>query len=115
MSPWRLREIANETRFRSANEAIESACDTAGHQALETYICECSDAACTAPIMLSRDEYEKVRGFATHFAIALDHENPEIDALLIEYERYATVAKLPGVPARFAQDTDPRRREVAPA
>lgn len=112
MSHWHLQEIANETHFRSANEAIESACDAAGHQAQETYICECSDSTCTAPITLTRDEYESVRGFATHFAIALDHENPEIDTLLVEYERYATVAKLPGVAARFAQDTDPRRQEV---
>lgn len=109
MNAWRVREMATQARVREANEAIEEARDSAGHRPLEVYICECSDPACTAAVRLSRGEYEGVRAFPTHFLVALDHEDPEVDTVLIEFDRYSTIAKLPGVAARYALDTDPRR------
>jgi hypothetical protein len=42
------------------------------------------------------------------FAIALDHENPELDLLIAEHEGFAVVRKLPGFPARMATASDPR-------
>jgi hypothetical protein len=46
---------------------------------MSTYLCECGDERCTAPIRLTRVEYEAVRAYPTRFALALNHENPEID------------------------------------
>ena len=76
---------------------------------LESYLCECSDAACTEPIRLLWEEYEEVRAVPVRFAVALNHENPEIDLVVSENERYAIVDKFFGLGRRIARDTYPRR------
>ena len=75
---------------------------------MDTYLCECSDATCTDPIELTRAEYEAVRSMPVRFAIAVDHENPELDQLVLEFPRYAGVDKVLGEPARIAPSTNPR-------
>jgi hypothetical protein len=59
--------------------------------------------------MLTREEYEAVRTDGTRFAIALDHENPEIDRVVSEHRRYAVVENVQEQPRRMARDTNPRR------
>lgn len=110
MSDWKDQEVRNETRSRERNEWIEV---TRGDvpddvTATETYACECGDASCSEQINLTRPEYEAVRGFATRFAIAVDHENPEIDQVVSEGGRYAVVQKIAGRPARIARQTSIR-------
>jgi hypothetical protein len=51
---------------------------------------------CSEPIGLTRSEYEAVRAVPVRFAIALNHENPEIDRVLFENQRFATVEKFLG-------------------
>ena len=75
----------------------------------ETYVCECGDATCVERIRLTRPEYEAVRAYSTRFAIAIDHENPEIDQLVAEGGGYSVVQKIAGRPARIARQTDHRR------
>ena len=50
-----------------------------------------------------------MRAVPVRFAIALDHENPEIDRVLFENRRFATVEKFFGAGARIARSSDPRR------
>jgi hypothetical protein len=111
MADWREQEAANETIFRDMNEWTED--ETDGRlgidRPMDTYLCECSDKGCTEAINLTRNEYEDVRSVPTHFAIALNHENPEIDLVMSENQRFATVEKLVGVGARIARATNPRR------
>jgi hypothetical protein len=111
MSEYLEQEAENETIFRDMNEWTQEAND-AGDRAgrsMEIYLCECSDRRCTEPISLTRAEYEVVRAVPVRFAIALNHENPEIDKVLFENERFATVEKFYGAGARIARATDPRR------
>lgn len=110
-SDWKEQEATNQTIFREINEWTEE-----GNDALlglgpriDTYLCECSDRSCSEPIRLTRLEYESIRAESVRFAIALNHENPEIDRVVVENERFATVDKFHGVPARIARQTDPRR------
>jgi hypothetical protein len=104
------RQARNETFFRVVNELTEDANDARGSidRLYDEYVCECSNRGCRDPIRLTRKEYEAVRSVPTWFAIALHHENPEIDQVLGENERFATVEKLPGVGERIARATDPR-------
>jgi hypothetical protein len=74
----------------------------------DVYVCECGDASCVERIRLTRPEYEAVRDYPTRFAIAADHENPEIDQLVTECGRYSVVQKIAGRPARIARQTDQR-------
>jgi hypothetical protein len=80
-------------------------------RAMDIYLCECGDAKCSAPIRLTRAEYEGIRDYAIRFALALGHENPEIDAVIAETERCATIEKSFGAPARIARASDPVARE----
>lgn len=110
MLDWREQEATNETVFRAMNEWSRDANDAspAGLR-IDTYLCECSDRRCTEPIGLSGSEYEAVRAVPVRFAIALNHENPEIDRVLVENPRFATVEKFYGAGAKIARNTDPRR------
>ena len=111
MLDYRDQDARNQTVFREMNEWTSEA-----NQAPATrgrprylYLCECSDRHCTEPISLSSAEYEGIRGEATRFAIAHNHENPEIDRVVVETEHFTTVEKFYGSPAQIARDTDPRR------
>ena len=115
MLDWRDQEATNETVFRAMNEWSKDANDDyPGIDHINTYLCECSDRRCTEPISLTRPEYEAVRAVPVRFAIALNHENPEIDLVLFENTRYATVEKFHGAGAKIARSTDPRRRSETP-
>lgn len=111
MPDWREEQAITETIFREMNEWTKEADDVrlGVNRPMGSYLCECSDRRCTDPIRMTRTEYETVRSEGDRFAIALNHENPEIDVVVTENERYATVAKCFGVAARIARARDPRR------
>lgn len=111
MKDWRVQEVRNEASLRDRNEWIEDIRVEIGEESgTEVYVCECGDPLCRARISLTRLEYEDVRGYSTRFAIAVDHENPEIDQLVSEGGRYAVVQKIAGMPARIARERDLRQR-----
>jgi hypothetical protein len=113
MADWKAQEATNQTIFREMNEWTMEESDADASQGTErtmaTYLCECGDERCTTPIRLTRVEYEAVRAYPTRFALALNHENPEIDSLVMENERFATIEKSFGDAARIARATNPRR------
>lgn len=108
MSDWREQEVVNETRSREINEWIDESNESSAGVA-DPFVCECSDAACASTITLTHLEYEAVRSDGTHFAIATNHEAPELDVLVSQHVGFAIVRKLPGMPARLAIASDPRR------
>jgi len=113
VNDWRDQEVRNETRSRDRNEWIEGIRGEMGKEGpTEMYVCECGDATCVERIRLTRPEYEAVRDYSTRFAIAVDHENPEIDQLVAECRGYSVVQKIAGRPARIARQTDQRHRVV---
>jgi hypothetical protein len=65
-------------------------------------------ARCSDPIDMTRSEYEVVRSVPVRFAIALNHENPEIDRVVFENPWFATVEKFYGAGSRIARASDPR-------
>ena len=106
---WRKAEGRRQVRSRGTNEWIEGATDSFGaDEPLAVYLCECGDPDCEGHISLTRAEYEAVRRHGARFAIALDHENPEVERVVVETERYAVIEKLPGPRAEYAHVTDPR-------
>jgi hypothetical protein len=111
MSDWREQEATNETVFREMNEWSEEESDARYgiDRSMDHYLCECSDRRCTQSISLTRTEYEAIRAVPVRFAIALNHENPEIDRVLRENKRFATVEKFYGSGAKIARATNPRR------
>lgn len=114
VNDWREQEVLNESRSRDRNEWIAQTRGAVAldHETEELFVCECSDPACRARITLTRIEYEAVRGYPTRFAIATDHENPEVDQLVSEGGRFTVVQKIAGTPARIARETDHRHRDA---
>ena len=107
---WRERAVRNEVRSRERNEWIESASNGfLGHRPIEDYRCECSDGSCVSLLALTRREYDAVRADATHFAIALDHENPAIDRVVRRNDRFVVVETFLETHKRLVLRTDPRR------
>jgi hypothetical protein len=101
---------ANETIFRDLNEWSAQANDSrASDGGVHTYLCECSDERCNAPIGLTYTEYEAVRSFPVRFAIAVNHENPELDSVVGEHARFAVVEKIGSRALALARATNPRR------
>lgn len=112
MPNYQDQQVVNETIFREMNEWTKDGQvprDEHSADGMDAYLCECSDARCTDPIQLTRPEYESIRSIPIRFAIALNHENPEVDRVVVENLRFATVEKLLGRGVRIARDTDPRR------
>jgi hypothetical protein len=114
MSDWREQEVGNETSSREINEWIDESSPGADSGGTYPYVCECSDGACKSTIALTHAEYEEVRAYGTHFAIARDHESPDLDLMVSERARFTIVRKLPGLPARLANASDPRRSNAGP-
>ena len=107
---WREDAVTYELRSRDRNEWIEHANDEFGDDnPADNYVCECSFPGCPSLLKLTREEYEGVRAVGTHFAIALDHENPEIDRLISENPRFAVVEKFLADGRRMSLQSDPRR------
>jgi hypothetical protein len=109
MVSWREREAWNEARFRDQNEWIDRTSESFGAEtATDTFVCECGDGDCVQPIELTRTEYASIRSVSTHFAVALDHENPECEQVISECSRFAVIDKIEGWGLRIARATDPR-------
>jgi hypothetical protein len=110
MPDWLVQEVMNEVKTRTRNEWIEETNDSYGAvAAVDDYACECSDALCTATISMTRVEYEAVRRDGTHFAIAINHENPLVDRVVSETERrFAIVQKCFPPGRRIANESNPR-------
>jgi hypothetical protein len=110
MASWRERESETQARSREDNESTARACASAdAYGWMSTFRCECGDETCTCPIRLTLGEYEAVRAYATRFAIARNHENPEIEQLIEEHERFAVVETVSGEAAKLARRSYPRQ------
>jgi hypothetical protein len=106
---WRTHEIENEILRRTRNEWIEQTSDSFGaNHVEEAYICECGDPDCSDNVSMTRVEYEAVRSVGSHFVIAVDHENPESERVILENRRFTVVEKMMAA-GRMSQKTNPRR------
>jgi hypothetical protein len=110
VSSWRDRESETQARSREENESTARA---RGSPTIDggtsAFRCECGDEACTRAIRLTAAEYESVRAYATHFAIARNHENPESEQLIEEQERFAVVAAVSAEAVKLARRSYPRQ------
>jgi len=111
VASWRARESAKQARCREQNEStaqVRTAASADGGEG--SFRCECGDARCSCAIRLTLSEYEGVREYATHFAVARNHENPESEEVIQENARFAVVEILTGEATKLARRSDPRQR-----
>ena len=92
-------------RSRVANESTARAKSSAPAGRLGSFRCECGDRNCSCAILLTLSEYEEVRAYDTHFAVAHNHENPEREGLIEEHEHFTVVETESGEALKRARRT----------
>jgi hypothetical protein len=98
----------NEALFREVNERIEAISQTVPpEEKLVEFLCECDNKDCAGKISATRSEYEAVRGIATLFIVLPGHEDPEIENVVQQNDRFLAVEKQ-GRAAHEAEESDPR-------
>jgi hypothetical protein len=108
---WALKLAMNESAFRASNERLRRA--AASHRFEERqgvpFLCECADPGCREIVMLSLEQYEKVRAHPSRFLLVAGHEDAEAELeRIVEAERgYAIVEKV-GTAGREAARLNPR-------
>jgi hypothetical protein len=74
------------------------------------FICECGDPLCTEPVTVTLELYEHVRAEPRRYLIAVNHEDPEAETVVVSGVDHAVVETLAGGSSKMAETTDPRRR-----
>jgi hypothetical protein len=109
MDGWREREARRRTGIRERNEWIQVANEQLGsHAEVDGYVCECGAPGCLARVALTVPEYEAVRVGGAQFLVATDHQDPEIEAVVMEDDRFVVVRVLVPSLARIVRESDPR-------
>jgi hypothetical protein len=98
----------NEALFREVNERIEDVGTTLlpDDQPME-FLCECDDRDCVEKVSATRAEYEAIRAVATQFVVLAGHEDPGVEHVVQQTDRFLVVEK-EGEAAHEAQEDDPR-------
>jgi hypothetical protein len=99
----------NDSIFRDANERIERAAKQYPEVERAPFICECADLSCREVVLLTLEEYTRVRSRPTHFVVAPGHEEVATGAVEVveRGERYVVTKKI-GKAGAVATDLDPR-------
>jgi hypothetical protein len=105
---WRCREAKEQARRRDTNESIERSIQSTGRGSANMFFCECGDSHCDRTVCVTLQEYESVRERPNRFLIVLNHENPEVECVISESQRFAVIETLAGEASRVALRTDPR-------
>jgi hypothetical protein len=71
------------------------------------FLCECDDPDCVEKVSATRAEYEAIRAVATQFVVLPGHEDPDIEHVVQQTERFLVVEK-EGQAAHEAGESDPR-------
>lgn len=81
-SEKQAREAAMEQlRFRGANDRLRRIVTSYRFEAEDRvpFICECADASCFESLMLSLEEYDRVRAHPSWFLLAAGHEDEDAE------------------------------------
>ena len=112
-STWHMDEATEQARRRDTNESIEASIQTTGRCSADMFFCECGDPRCDRTVCVTVQEYESVRERPNRFLIMVNHENPEVECVISETERFAVIETLIGEASKVACRTDPRSRARA--
>jgi hypothetical protein len=91
------RQARNEDLLRAVNDQIAELGGQAGWAAPEqqfTFQCECGrPSGCEERLLMTLEEYERVRGQRDRFAVVPGHETGEIEHVVEQADRYVIVDK----------------------
>lgn len=94
--------------FREVNERIAEIAGRWEWEDKQGFLCECARSACTRSVLLTRAEYESVRGGSSRFFMSPGHEQAHQERVVGRREGFVIVEKV-GVFQQEADLDDPRR------
>jgi hypothetical protein len=99
------RKGENEILYREVNERVRELHDDLGpgDAALIQFVCECARIDCAERIDLTTEEYQYLRDDDRRFGICHGHEDPSIEHVVAQNERFTTVEKDEGGSAEIAR------------
>jgi hypothetical protein len=102
------RIARTESLFRDVNERIAESAHRFDSESA-SFVCECSDQACTERVDASLDEYERVRSDGTHFLLRPGHEDTRVERV-VEHRgsRMTIVEKVHAAIAETVRRLNPR-------
>ena len=107
MNKHEERIARTEALFRAVNERIaETARRFDSDDA--SFVCECSDEACTERVDASLVDYEQARTHGTHFLVRPGHEDTRVERVVERRGTIAIVEKFNHAIARAVRRLDPR-------
>ena len=87
------RKAANEAVFRVANDDIQKrARELELTENRVPFLCECSEESCKEIVLLSADDYERIRSLKDHFFLSPGHENGS-EIVVERHDGYWLVSK----------------------
>jgi hypothetical protein len=105
------RIAKTEALFRNVNEGIAEASERFESDEAE-FLCECGDPDCAERIEVSLEEYEQVRGQATHFVVRPGHVKGPLEKVVRRRRGYSVIEKVDCVVAGIARRLNPRAESV---
>jgi hypothetical protein len=110
------RAAENQSLYRSINESVNDLNQTFAEVTVTPFsgewICECADTHCMLRIKATLQEYETVRANGRTFLVCPGHVYPEVERVVAENDRFATVEKLSDA-GQIAESLDPRHMDDA--
>jgi hypothetical protein len=101
----------NQSAFRTANERMRRAAASHRFEPGQgvPFLCECADPNCYEIVMLSLEDYERVRAHAAWFLLVAGHEDAEVthERILEAEHGYAIIEKV-GTAGEEAARLNPR-------
>ena len=101
---------AIQSLFRDLNERINALRQSRSVWVrMDEWLCECADETCAERVVMTPEEYAKLRASPTLFAVAPDdvHVFPEAERIIEKREGYWVVEKV-GEAAKVAEAEDVR-------
>jgi hypothetical protein len=99
----------NDAIYRAANERIEAVAQGYEVAGPIPFICECADTTCTAVVLLTLAQYERIRAHPTHFLNLPGHELPANEHVdVVRREPAYLVIEKKGRAAEIVRELDPR-------
>jgi hypothetical protein len=104
------RKARNEALLREVNERIHEVgrkLQVLPDDDQLEFRCECGRETCDAMISMTAREYERVRSDNDRFALVPGHEDPAIERVTGQTDRYVVVDKRPEVEPIVGADGEP--------
>ena len=105
------RYVRNEWLFREANERIAEVNEKFEVEGETEFLCECGHQTCFETLLLTRAQYEAVRGEGQRFVVVPGHEDGSLERVVHrEPEFRPSSSRRSGKPARSRRSKTPARR-----